>query len=280
METFRQIALREGWLWVGTDLSESASVSETNISIRLLTDLSLVTSSIVIEVGDQLGFQFERTKARQALNFSLLTQLYEEIPGLIADKLKGTLEYIWDHMPTSGRGGLIFAYDEAQNLSDNARKEEFPLSLLLDVFQSIQRKGIPFMLVLTGLPTLFPKLVDARTYTERMFHTIFLDKLNDADSREAIIRPIQDAGCPVMFNEESVKTISKISGGYPFFIQFICKEVYDVWVQKASFDEELPTVPVDEIMRKLDSDFFAGRWTRVTDRQRELLWTYPGFVES
>ncbi len=98
------------------------------------------------------------------------------------------------------------------------------------------------MLVLTGLPTLFPKLVDARTYTERMFHTIFLDKLNDADSREAIIRPIQDAGCPVMFNEESVKTISKISGGYPFFIQFICKEVYDVWVQKASFDEELPTV--------------------------------------
>ena len=154
------------------------------------------------------------------------------------------------------------------------------------------------MLVLTGLPTLFPKLVDARTYTERMFHTIarrangakapghrsergrfscqrkreaVLDKLNDADSREAIIRPIQDAGCPVMFNEESVKTISKISGGYPFFIQFICKEVYDVWVQKASFDEELPTVPVDEIMRKLDSDFFAGRWTRVTDRQRELL---------
>jgi hypothetical protein len=30
----------------------------------------------------------------------------------------------------------------------------------LDVFQSIQRKNIPFMLALTGLPTLFPKLVD------------------------------------------------------------------------------------------------------------------------
>ena len=42
------------------------------------------------------------------------------------------------------------------------------------------------MLVLTGLPTLFPKLVDARTYTERMFHTIFLDKLTRiSHSREA-----------------------------------------------------------------------------------------------
>jgi len=32
-----------------------------------------------------------------------------------------------------------------------------------------------------------------------------------------------------------------------------------------------PTVPFDDITRKLDSDFFAGRWSRATDRQRELL---------
>src|SRR5262249_3786563 len=31
------------------------------------------------------------------------------------------------------------------------------------------------------------------------------------------------------------------------------------------------SIPMDEIMRKLDSDFFAGRWARATDRQRELL---------
>ena len=65
----------------------------------------------------------------------------------------------------NGRG-LVFAYDEAQNLSDHAAKNEYPLSLLLDVFQSIQKKGIPFLLVLAGLPTLFPKLVEARTFSE------------------------------------------------------------------------------------------------------------------
>jgi DNA replicative helicase MCM subunit Mcm2 (Cdc46/Mcm family) len=31
-------------------------------------------------------------------------------------------------------------------------------------------------------------------------------------------------------------------------------------------------VPVDAIQRKLDADFFAGRWAKITDRQRELLW--------
>ncbi|MFL5899535.1 MAG: hypothetical protein ACJ76D_13955 [Solirubrobacterales bacterium] len=33
------------------------------------------------------------------------------------------------------------------------------------------------MLALTGLPTLFPKLVEARTFSERMFRVILLDKL-------------------------------------------------------------------------------------------------------
>lgn len=34
----------------------------------------------------------------------------------------------------------------------------------------------------------------------------------------------------------------------------------------------MPGVPVDAIQRKLDTDFFAGRWAKVTDRQRQLLW--------
>ena len=32
-----------------------------------------------------------------------------------------------------------------------------------------------------------------------------------------------------------------------------------------------PSVPIKEIVLKLDKDFFSGRWARATDRQRELL---------
>ena len=35
-------------------------------------------------------------------------------------------------------------------------------------------------------------------------------------------------------------------------------------------------VTVNQTVRKLDSDFFAGRWNRVTDRQRELLALVAG----
>jgi len=60
------------------------------------------------------------------------------------------------------------------------------------------------------------------------------------------------------------------SGGYPYFIQFICREAYDAFIQKVGAGEQ-PAVPMESIIRKLDTDFFAGRWGRVTDRQRDLL---------
>ena len=127
------------------------------------------------------------------------------------------------------------------------------------------------MLVLTGLPTLFPKLVAARTYTERMFHTIFLNSLDEDQTKEAILMPIRKDGCPVRFTDETVDLIWKQTRGYPFFIQYICREVFDVWVQAADAGNTLPSVPVHPIMRKLDADFFAGRWGRITDRQRQLM---------
>ena len=143
---------------------------------------------------------------------------------------------------------------------------------MLDVFQSIQRQGVPFMLALSGLPTLFPKLVEARTYAERMFRVLFLNRLDPPDVREAIEKPIQEDGCPITFTEESVRLIEEHSGGYPYFIQFICHEAFDVFLAQMRTGSGNPSVPIDEITAKLDSDFFAGRWSRVTERQRDLLY--------
>jgi len=61
-----------------------------------------------------------------------------------------------------------------------------------------------------------------------------------------------------------------MSGGYPYFIQFICREVYDAFIQRIDKGQST-AVPVTEIEQKLDTDFFAGRWSRATDRQRQLL---------
>jgi len=272
LETFKPKAIQRGWLWAGTDLSETASISELNLALRLMADLSVITSGLSVADPAQSAVGFAADVSQVPLSYEVLISVFESTPGLVADKIKAVLEFAWQHLRQQERHRVIFAYDEAQNLSDNASKEQFPLSVLLDVFQSVQRKGIPFMLVLTGLPTLFPKLVDARTFAERMFRVVMLNKLNEDESREAILTPIKIAGCPIVFTDQSVLSIWEESGGYPYFIQFICREVFDVFIQHLDGDSDPPLVPIEPIQRKLDTDFFAGRWSRVTDRQRELLW--------
>jgi hypothetical protein len=276
LETFKPLALKTLWLWVGTDFSESASVSEDTLAQRLLADLAVATAGIRIKrPAKEMGFFTQAGFEEKALSHSVLAELYKQAPGLTVDKIKAILEFVWGCISQRQIKGVIFAYDETQTMSDHAEKEQFPLSVLLDVFQSIQKKGIPFMLVLAGLPTLFPKLVATRTYSERMFEVMTLRKLPPEDSRKAITVPIQDAKikgtCPISFDENSIELIHQTSGGYPYFIQFICKEVFDIFLQQIALKGKASGVPMKEIVQKLDKNFFSGRWAKATDRQRELL---------
>jgi hypothetical protein len=275
LDTFKPLAIRKGWLWAGTDLSETASVSEIKMAIRLLADLAVVTSSLPVpsELDKRTAGFISPRHTGTNLTYQTLMAIFENTPGLVEDKLKNVLEVVWKQLSKTETPRLIFAYDEAQNLADRAEENQYALSVLLDVFQSLQRREVPFMLVLTGLPTLFPKLVEARTFSERMFHVLTLDKLSSQESHDAIVRPIEDAACPVTFSEPFIDQISDQSGGYPYFIQFICREVFDAVIQQAGqgIPPEGMTVPMDAIVQKLDSDFFAGRWSKPTDRQRELL---------
>jgi len=136
LDTFKPLVIQKKWLWVGTDLSESASVSEEIIAQRLLADLSVITAGVSIRKNmPPTGFLTQGTFEERKLDFPTLLELYKTIPGLVSDKIKGILQFVWDCLSPHGVSGVIFAYDEAQTMSDHAEKEQYPLSLLLDVFQ-------------------------------------------------------------------------------------------------------------------------------------------------
>jgi len=288
LESLKPIAFQEKWGWVGSDLSESASVSEATIAQRILTDLSLVSAGLTFRRSRKPGIGSSSPAAAvttQRFDYHTLQRSDEETLGLIADKIKNALMLVWDAMSQQApdRKGIIFAYDEVQTMCDHPQERQYPLSMLLDIFQSIQRTRVPFMLALTGLPTLFPKLIEARTYSERMFRVVSLSVLSNGECKDAITKPVEHmAHVPLYFTDESVETITNHSDGYPYFIQFICREVYDVWMNTpgpGTAVEHNLSVTMEGIIRKLDADFFAGRWVQLTDRQRELL-TVVAFIDS
>ncbi len=265
-DKYKPIAQADGWAWVGSDFSESTFLSEENLCLRILTDLSVFTSSLSIETSDGT-FGFVSSDPHRVVDYSFLATVFTASPGLIADKLKATLDLVWGLIDSKAAcKGVVFAYDEAQVVRDREDKEQYPLATLLETFQSIQRKDVRFLLLLTGLPTLFPKLVESRTYAERMFTVQELGRLTADESRKAIERPL--AKSRWTFTEAGVAKIVEVSNGYPYFIQFICRETFDHLLANPGDSN----IPMDSIIRKLDSDFFAGHWDKVTDRQRDVLF--------
>ena len=98
------------------------------------------------------------------------------------------------------------------------------------------------------------------------------DALNRGETEDAILKPIVDNdNCSITLGDESIDLLWQVTHGYPYFIQFVCRECYDVWVQNINDEQEPSSIPVDAILRKLDADFFSGRWAKATDRQRDLL---------
>ncbi len=140
LESLKPIARSAGWLWVGDDFTESKGLIEEKIADSIVINLSLALAPIFVHTQVEMPFGFRKPEnVQRALEYSDLRQLYDKTPGLPADKLKGVLRHVGALVASTPFKGIIFAYDEAQNLGDRANESEYPLSIILDVFQSIQK---------------------------------------------------------------------------------------------------------------------------------------------
>jgi hypothetical protein len=93
---------------------------------------------MVVQSQQTLPFGFTKGIEHndRPLEFKDLWNIYEATPGLVLDKLKAAFAHVSKIIQSAPILGVIFAYDEAQNLSDHAAANEYPLSLLLDLFST------------------------------------------------------------------------------------------------------------------------------------------------
>ncbi len=87
LDSLKPSVASENWIWIGTDLNESASISEDNIATRLCTDLSIATSTIVVSAVTK--------RPTNTLTYERLKWIYDQTAGLPLDKLKAVMEAAW-----------------------------------------------------------------------------------------------------------------------------------------------------------------------------------------
>jgi AAA ATPase domain len=269
------------WLWIGNDLSESSALSEDRMALRILTDLAQVIAERIAQ-PDRAGLQpseglqgrLEQLARvdRDGFTFAALKAHYEQAPGLPSDRLRAVLMRVMKLAQKVKLKGIVLAYDEAQCLSDRAAADQFPMSMLIETVSALQKKPGPvaLMLVLCGLPQVFDALTQARTYTERMFHVMTLERLSREETRAALTVPLATMSSQLNTPPALIEKVMSLTGGYPYLIQFFGREMIEQLLENGG---TLPAekFPSSGAFERLDAGLFSARWNRTTDKQRELL---------
>lgn len=214
------------------------------------------------------------TAARQAVTVEyegLTWSLSGDVSGDAASLITSLAETI-EASEDAGRTGLAVLIDEAQILSDEKERDgEHPLSLLIAAVSALQKQQAPIALVLCGLPTLAVNLLNARTYSERMFKGEIIEALGFADAKQAFLEPINSTSKIV--HDDLVERVLQTVDGYPYFIQLWGAELWDAAAFAGSevLSVELLEATEPEIYRRLDFDFYEPRVASLTPAEQDLL---------
>lgn len=160
-----------------------------------------------------------------------------------------------------GTGVALFV-DEMQDLSpDDA-------SALCAAFHEISQQGLPLVGVGAGLPHVPATLSASKSYSERLFRYVRVDRLEREAAERAWVSPAREEG--VSFTPDALEALYDATDGYPYFVQAYGKAVWDVApespVTAGDVGVAAPLARAD-----LGVGFFGSRYERATPAERDYL---------
>lgn len=158
---------------------------------------------------------------------------------------------------------ICFFVDEIQYM-----KQE-QLGALIAAIHRTNQLGYPVMIIGAGLPKIYKMLSDEKSYSERLFMYKQIDSLTYEQTRKAATEPAKAFN--VSYTDSAIAKIAEITKGYPFFIQQLCKIVYD-GTDKAVIDECDVVCKVDDFLKSLDEGFFRSRYERCSESDKKFVF--------
>jgi hypothetical protein len=268
LRKFEGICSFKKWLVVRREFNLKLNHEDEFLN-ALLTDVTTKVKGISLAKRlsrPAIGFG---QRHKEEIDEEFVFYFIHKYTGPIGDRLEAILKDIHEFILESKYNGLVFLYDEFHYLEDGKLSGNFPLSLLLESFSHVQQEGMRYCLVLSGLPTLFPNLVKAKTYAERMFSVKNIGNLSKSDAENAIRIPLDDS--KITFTEELIKGLVEETRGYPYFLQFYPYFlIQNIPKKKMGLTEFSQMVPL--LLKELDESFFVGRFDKASDAEQKILF--------
>lgn len=158
--------------------------------------------------------------------------------------------------------GIALFVDEMQDIPTP------DVSALCAACHELSQQGLPLVVVGAGLPHLPAVLSASKSYSERLFRYVRIDRLDRDAADRALVAPAEDEG--VTYEPAALDALYAATEGYPYFVQAYGKVTWD----------NAPTDPIGpddvrmaapEAQAELAVGFFGSRYERATPAEREYL---------
>jgi hypothetical protein len=158
--------------------------------------------------------------------------------------------------------GIGLFIDEMQDISAPE------LGALCGAVHEISQQGAPLVVVGAGLPHLPVALAASKSYAERLFRYVVVDRLPREMADRALLVP---AGTEdVDYEPEALDELYRLTDGYPYFVQAYGKVTWDVAVESPIRVTDVAEA-APEAEGELAVGFFGARYDRATPAERDYM---------
>ncbi|HKE50174.1 MAG TPA: ATP-binding protein [Actinomycetes bacterium] len=167
--------------------------------------------------------------------------------------------------------GLALFVDEMQDLSPA------DVSALCAACHELAQMGLPLIVVGAGLPHLPSLLSSSKSYSERLFHYLRIDRLDRSAADLALTAPAAREG--VMFERMALDELYAAAGGYPYFVQAYGKVTWDMATANPIGAQDVK-MAAPQAEAELAVGFFGSRYERATPAEREYMRAMAGLGDG
>lgn len=157
---------------------------------------------------------------------------------------------------------VIISIDELQYVPEEQ------LAALITAFHRVSQNQLPVTMIAAGLPQLLGQMGKAKSYAERLFEFIPIDKLDPDSAKIALCKPAEKEGAA--FTDDAVEEILHQTQGYPYFLQEWGKHSWNMAGN--------PPISLDDAkaatraaLADLDNSFFRVRFDRLTPGEKKYV---------
>jgi hypothetical protein len=158
--------------------------------------------------------------------------------------------------------GIALFIDEMQDVPAG------DVSALCAATHELSQTAGPLIVVGAGLPHLPSVLSASKSYSERLFRYVPIDRLDRPAADQALLAPARREGAD--FTHEALDALYEAADGYPYFVQAYGKVTWDAAAASPVTTADV-RVAGPQAEAELAVGFFGSRYDRATPAEREYM---------